>query len=299
MTSPINAVQGNYNKGWSTAPWHFATAAFGTINYRLAAERIGREARGLGLFKTVSVIHEAEAAKLIPSYWAGHKTQLSSRVPGYGWFGWKPPLIRALLGLIGEGEGLAYLDAGCVLRQDPASKSRLEGHLRLAEEVSVLGAKSDNPLFIEDIYSSTELMNELGLSVEMRKSTQYAGGILFIVNSRDGLSLVEDWCDWTQRDNQRYLKYDASRSRVPNAEGFVGHTLDQAVLSGLLKMRRAAFIDYDDLEHVEGRPICAFRHRYGYDFFDAPKLTRAVYQGLGLASRARLFAIRRILGGYR
>ena len=299
MTSRIDAGQRQDDKEGNRVRWHFATAAFGTINYRLAAERLSREANQLGLFKSVNAIREAEATKLIPSYWSSHKAQLSSRVPGYGWFGWKPPLIQALLDLIGEGEGLVYLDAGCVLRTDAESRLRLDEHLQLAEGVGVLGAKSDNPLFVEEIYSSAEFMDQLGLSLEMRKSTQYAGGILLVLNSEDGRSLVEEWCDWTQRDNQRYLKYEASRSRIPNADGFVGHTLDQAVLSGLLKMRHADFIDYDDLENVKGRPICAFRHRYGYDYFDAGSLTRVAYQGLGLASRARLFAIRRILGGYR
>lgn len=299
MSGRIHAGQGIHDYQRSDMNWHFATAAFGTINYRLAAERLGREASALGLFKSVNVIREAEAAKLIPSYWTTHRTQLSSRVPGYGWFGWKPPLIRALLDLIGEGDGLAYLDAGCVLRTDSESILRLDEHLKLAEEVGVLGAKADNPLFVEEIYSSGEFLDNLGLSVEMRKSTQYAGGILFIINSEDGRSLVEEWCDWTQRDNQRYLKYEASRSRIPNADGFVGHTLDQAVLSGLLKMRHADFIDFDDLENIKGRPICAFRHRYGYDYFKTGGLTRAVYQVLGMASRARLFAVRRIRGGYR
>lgn len=99
---------------------HFVSFASGRLGGSLA--RIRREAEALGCFRS---LHALTPHWLGPDYWAVHAGTVRRQRRGFGFWTWKPHVLRRMLAEIPVGDVLVYCDAGCSLN--------VEGVPRLAE----------------------------------------------------------------------------------------------------------------------------------------------------------------------
>ena len=139
--------------------WHFRTIGMGTVNYRKSSVRLAREVNAIGLFDSSIGHSEKFLKKTSKQFWENHKNILKARVPGFGWWIWKPEYIARCLDEIPEGDGILYLDAGSYVAQTHVALLEIERMLILANEDSIVAA-SGQP-FLESNYASTELMDLL------------------------------------------------------------------------------------------------------------------------------------------
>lgn len=261
--------------------WHFRTIGMGTINYHKAASRLAREVESTGLFSS-SIGHDEEFLKNhTTEFWQNHKDVLKARVPGFGWWIWKPEFIGQCLEEIPEGDGILYLDAGSHVAHSSAAVQEIQKMLILASEDSVVAAHGQT--FVELNYSSSELMDLLGLTNSQRKAPQHWAGFLLVLNNKKGRKFVGDWRHLTCANHHEYLI--PSRSSLQDHD-LIHHMYDQAILSCLVKSTKQTSIEIGDRQ-LDGA-IRGIRHRYGYGIDENRSIVIFMYQLIAVASRIRL-----------
>lgn len=274
-----------------TGKWHFRTIGMGTINYRAAAKRLAREVFATGLFETSMGHDEKFLKKELSDFWIRHERVLKARVHGFGWWVWKPEFIRVSLSKIPTGDGLLYLDAGSFISLDPIDLDLLIKYLNIAMNESVVGSNSQD--FLEENYTSAEILDRLDLSNADRKSNQFYGGFLMLRNNAKANDLVSEWSELICRDNHTYLLPKRSSN---DHKGFVHHAHDQAILSCLLKNISAKSVKIGD----KGSNGCIrlVRHKFGYKYLKPRPTVKYLYQAIDFISRIKLAIERRLFKNF-
>lgn len=269
--------------------WHFRTIGMGSINYRSAARRLAREAANTGLFQTSIGLNERDFRNRNPIFWGDHRNVLHPRVPGFGWWVWKPYFILDSLTSIPEGDGLLYLDAGSVIKSDRVSLVQIKDYMELTSIGSILGSNSD--FFPEEMYTSADLLEYFNLTDQQRRESQYCAAVLFVVNNDKGRAFIKEWCRLVCIDDHRWLL-----PREPdtlNHKNFKHHMHDQSSFSCLMKVSGGSSISTGNRD-VDGA-IRLARHRYGYKYQETRRIIRIFFQCIGMMSRLNLAVQHRIL----
>jgi hypothetical protein len=222
-----------------------------------------------------------------PKFWKNHADILKARVPGFGWWIWKPEYIRLCLNEIPEGDGLFYLDAGSFVDTTEKGLSQLNSYLDLGEVHSVLAAHGQE--FRERNYSSSKLMNLLKLSSAQRDSFQYYAACLFVRNNRQGRDFVDEWSYLACANQHEYL-YPVERTFED--KDFVHHMHDQAILSCLVKSHNFPSVEIGD-KGKDGA-IRILRHRFAFGIYEKRSFIINLYRLVSISSRFRLAIEHRI-----
>lgn len=206
----------------------FVTFGGGRRQYTTAARRLGRQARRAGAFAHVSALTHED---IDSTFRSRHTAILHSKMPGFGYWIWKPFVIsRALEN--GRSEFVLYVDAGCTLNlESSAAISRLADYLEFAAEHSVCSFVMEH--LPESKWTKRDLLSLCGISSEDRASGQRVAGVLIFKRCDLTRDLVGAWSRIAEMDDYHYL--DDSPSREPENEDFIEHRHDQSIVSCLLK----------------------------------------------------------------
>ncbi len=266
--------------------WHFRTIGLGSINYRVASKRLAKEVSSTGLFATSLGYNEKFLKKFSPDFWNSHRNILMARNPGFGWWVWKPEFIKMCLERIPEGHGLMYSDAGNYIGKSQSELITLTSYLNFASTHKVVGSNSQN--FIEKDWSSPELMDLLNLDESARNSNQFLGGFLLVTNSSEGRDFISRWRYLICTENHKFL---IPKPELKDPLHQYGH--DQSILSCLLKQDSKPALFIGDKSNLGC--IRAVRHRYGFPFHGANKVSVLTFKTIFLFSRIRLALERKLL----
>jgi hypothetical protein len=196
-------------------------------NFIEAGERLINQAQGLELFEKIT-LYTSDDLKKDTNFWPQHNEFIAKNMWGYGWWIWKPYLIKKYMENLKDGDILLYSDCGCeinVLEKDEM--------LKLIETVKTdLIVASLTWFCIEKEWNKMDLILKLSMNDSRYINTiqRQATAILFLVCNKTR-QLVNEWyeiaCD--------YHLIDDSPSIAPNSLGFIQHRFDQAIFSLLTK----------------------------------------------------------------
>lgn len=212
--------------------------SFASSKMEAALFRIRQQADGMQVFDTIRAFDETG---LDPAFRAEFSAQLDPGVRGFGYWAWKPQVIKQVMDELKPGDCLLYADAGCHLNRG--------GHARLLEYFDLL--TEDVPIVIfqndpEDSlfglrnagigdwpnshWTKGDLIDHLGMRARedvLAAQTYYATTFL-MMKSKASLKLLDDWMDIIRHD---WRLIDDSPSQSSNMPGFVEHRHDQAIFS--------------------------------------------------------------------
>lgn len=183
-------------------------------------------------FSNISSFTLATEASLSAPFRRQFASRLVARSRGFGYWCWKPEVIRAGLERLNEGEILVYADAGCHFNAQAESQlgrwidSLLEGGN------SILAWSLEHP---EYMYTKDSLRDHLGIKKDSNQwiSNQISASVLILRKTESTSALVEQWGDVFKTD---FELIDDSPSSG-NHRDFIEHRHDQSLLSLLLKDR--------------------------------------------------------------
>jgi hypothetical protein len=230
---------------------HFITFAGGESNYYDAATRLVRQAQNINLFDTARAF-TAEDLQSDPDFWSRHSEFVTNHPRGYGYWLWKPYIIRKTMATLQDGDILVYLDAGCEI--GPHKYDTLKMHLET-------GAKDDYILRSlhgdENTHTKMDLFIKMGmLDDKYVYDYQYQGGAVIIYvcsKTREFYNEMYDICC-------EYSNIDDSPSQSPNLSCFVEHRHDQSVFSLLTKKYQLPY------NHCIFNSLECNRNRTGYAY---------------------------------
>ena len=212
--------------------------SFASPKMKLALDKIIKQSVKMNYFdEIIPYTIDNLNAKFVQTY----KKDLNDNIRGFGYWIWKPEIIKQTLSQMKDGDQLLYLDAGC--------NFNLHGRKRLKEYFNMLSPDLPILCFINDYQDTVFRNKEVKLPYWPNKDwikgdlidyfnirnnhgildkQQYMSGILFLEKGKVSENFINKWGD-TMLFDRSFI--DDSPSVSPNLKNFKEHRHDQAVFS--------------------------------------------------------------------
>lgn len=207
--------------------------SFADSRMSAALRRIRRQAEAMQFFDGVRTLTERD---LDTDFCRRHADLLKRGVRGFGYWIWKPQILRQCLANMSEGDELYYLDAGCHL--NPRGRERMLDYAReLAANPLGLAAFQLGDDCSEKAFCKGDLLQRLGVleSADILERGQLCATHIFCVKRAGLMQLIRKWSELA--DEVHLI--DDSPSIYPDFPEFVEHRHDQSIFSLLGKLHGA------------------------------------------------------------
>jgi len=125
-----------------------------------AGNRLIQQANNLNIF-TETNLYTSEDLKLDQSFWPQHNNFINNNHRGYGYWLWKPYLIKKKMEEMKDGDVLLYLDCGCEI--DYREKEDLLNCIDIVKKDKIVGTY----ICIENEYNKMDLIEKLNMNKDI------------------------------------------------------------------------------------------------------------------------------------
>jgi len=224
---------------------HFLTFGAGDT-WPEAARRLGDQARSTGMFSTVSVETGDEIFSRWPEF-KQHREFVEKNPRGWGYWLWKPFLIRSYFRSLKEDDILLYLDAGFEL----VNHGRLpDVFSETAERGSFILSLSEYPILNAIFWTKQDLLDKFSREfslTDVLKIPTFAAGCSAYIKNAANTGFLEDWYRIASSEGYRYI--DDTPSLMPQKTHYFENRHDQSVFNLLLDAYRiepvGQYLDYN------------------------------------------------------
>jgi len=221
---------------------HFIT--FANSDSDFSFNRIRFEAHEMGLFSTVSCYTEKDFDQEYVDKFGSHFTEYKR---GYGYWSWKPYLIKKKISEIEDGDFVVYADCGCMFLYE--NRNTLLQWLKIAmDSESGILSPCYGP-YLERQWSRMDLYDYINKNYNkdnidiFENAVQCGAGILVVYKNKKSEEFINIWNDIMS--NHFHLCTDEPSS-IPNHKEFRENRHDQSVFSMLSKIYGIATIETKD-----------------------------------------------------
>jgi len=204
------------------------TFADGSLRWRLAGQRLERQASRGGWFSSIHRWTAQALHRAIPQFQRDNPGLAVDGVRGYGYWLWRPYILAHELRSLEIGECLLFLDAGCQMNQNPLSLARFQTYLDMTRDHGNLIMEIEEPL---DRWCKRDLLAEFSLGQSPGAISLIEPGVFFLAKTKGNEQLIANWIRWGQAENYHYI--DDSPSSLSESSEFREHRHDQAILTCL------------------------------------------------------------------
>lgn len=232
---------------------------FSFADKRFASQkRIRQEAKGMQFFDHIYV---GDESMLEQWYFEKYKGRWSER--GFGYWQWKPYLIRRVMDRMEEGDYLIYADAGCTL--NPRGIPRLKEYLQMVTD-SESGSLGFDQHFREAEWTKADLFDYFGVwgNPKYTEHGQVATTCAIFQKKPISQNIIDIWF---YIENFKHNLVTDAPSIIPNVPNFQEHRHDQSVFSllmvkyGGVELPVEEIFTEGDWEELKDYPIWATRKR--------------------------------------
>lgn len=216
---------------------------FGTQQYYHALQCICQEANFLRFFDEIRGVTDKDLQS-DAFFWKQHGKFIESNQRGYGYWIWKPYLIKKEMDKLADNDILIYCDAGCTIN--------INAMPRLMEYIDLLktnkegyGILSFVLPFKEVEYTKHKIFEYFDCNKEQQDMLQCMATIVIIKKNAHSMNIINKW---VEASNHYYLINDV----VDNEDSsFVTNRHDQSLLSvlvnkyGSIKLRDETYFEPD------------------------------------------------------
>jgi hypothetical protein len=215
---------------------HFLTFGGPTVQYHDAVNRICKQAEQFELFDNIIGLTETDLQH-DNEFWAKHEDFINSNPRGYGYWLWKPYIIKKTLESMNNGDVLFYADCGCELNR--LGKNRF---LELLDMVKMKNLMGTSACSTDLNYTKMDLIKYLKMEndVDLLSRHHMAATTLLMVKNEKIVNLINEYYE-TCSNNYHFI--NDSPSNEKNFDGFIEHRHDQSIFSLLVKKHN--LINYD------------------------------------------------------
>lgn len=255
----------NDHKIPSSSNIKFITFGGPTVNYHKRVNEICKQALLIeSLFSEVKGFTDLDL-KADTSFWQKHGQFIESNPRGYGYWLWKPYLIKKTIETMNDDEILIYADSGCYLNLNALSVKRLFEYVQIVKEspTGILAFQMEHlPEYKYTKRETAETILKTENLTTVMSSGQCMATVVILRKTVHSLAFVNEWFNYSEI----YDLINDSKSR-PEHVGFIDHRHDQSIYSLLLKTRGAYLIRDETYFHPNWKqtganfPIWAVRNR--------------------------------------
>jgi len=207
-------------------------STFGCEKYVRQVERITKEAMSSSFFDK---IHTFSPSELSSEFISKHNNFLHGK--GYGFWIWKPQIIKQLLSTINENDIIVYCDSGSTINAAGSKRFREYIDFAISHPSGVVAFSM--PQHLEIQFTKRELLNQF--SEDYAKTGQICATYFIVRKCKKSCELIEKWSEISQiynlvDDSQWLSQYPA----------FIDHRWDQSIWSLLNKNYSTCIIPSDE-----------------------------------------------------
>ena len=196
---------------------------FSDSKYKKTRERITEQAKNLKCFDDIYSFGEED---LDSNFLEKHRNFIESNNRGYGYWIWKPQVIKQVLEKVQQNSIIVYADVGCTF--DDKKINDLQNYIReLDDENGILAFQWDGDS--ESSWSKMDCINKI--YPKGSESPQIIATCIFIKKNKFSYKFICEWLNYCEQ----YHLLDDSESVAKNAENFKEHRHDQSIFSLLCK----------------------------------------------------------------
>lgn len=200
------------------------------VNFREACTRLIRQAVGVGVFNRIIYFNDQHLQK-DNLFWSQHAEFIRTHPKGYGYWLWKPYIIKEILSQLNEHEILLYCDAGCEI--DIRDRGTIQRMLEQVKTDLIVASEVGAEWGYERMWCKKDLYHSLGISDDdpILKTPQRQATAICLIKCDQTVRLVDRWYQLACN----YHLLDDTPSLIPNLPDFREHRHDQAIFSLLIK----------------------------------------------------------------
>ena len=205
----------------------FITFGGPNLMFHRNLERICKEAKDIDFFDEIIGFNEMDL-KMDTPFWNKHGIFIeTNNIRGYGYWIWKPYLIKKELDKINNGDILIYCDAGCQINKN--GKERLSEYIDLLNiDKQNYGIISFQIEFKELLYTKNVIFDFMNSDDNFKNKLQCASTVLIIKKNQHSINIIDKWYDLACNYN---LLNDDINNEI---KSFVENRHDQSLLSILV-----------------------------------------------------------------
>jgi hypothetical protein len=218
---------------------------FADTKYAQTLDRIKNEALALDLFDDVNALSENDLDK---EFSEKHSEFISNNQRGYGYWIWKPQVIKQVLERVPENSIILYCDAGCSVH----NREEIVKLFKTVDYTGIVAFQWDHDK--ESSWSKIDTINRI--FPEGSDTPQIIATAVIFRKCKTSQKFVNDWLKYCED----YHLVDDSESYDLNPDNFREHRHDQSIFSLLCKKYNVKTIP-NTLDTGSG-PIKASRIKY-------------------------------------
>ena len=201
----------------------------GRRNHINNAHNLTENVKKLEIFDEYKLYGEQDLINDKP-FWNQHKNFILNNKRGYGYWLWKPYLIKKTMENLNDGDILLYLDSQCEIVLD--EKKDLLNYLDIVKEKKILYYYEHIEGLPEINLSKMDLIHRLDMqNNELIYSDQYGATVQLIYVCNETREFYNIFYNY----GIDYYNIDDSPSILKNIDNFFEHRHDQSIFSLLIK----------------------------------------------------------------
>jgi hypothetical protein len=205
-----------------------------------SARRLSKELLQLPLISGVEIYSPEDLRLRLPEFWALHSSFLTSNTRGFGYWIWKPYIVKeALENLLPQEDGVLYIDAGSSINwRSMRAIERFDEYVDFANTSGGLffRLKGDNS---HTKFTKRDVLESLGKE-HLRDENLVAATVFLLATGSNSGKLLDEWIGLACEQNYRHLVDPKPEDR--QSDGFVAHRHDQSILSIALENKNFTVI---------------------------------------------------------
>ena len=208
----------------------FVTFGDGSSDFKNSAKRLGNEAISSGFFDEVIVGNLDYLKENCYLDYLANIDFIKNNYKGFGYWIWKPILLKIVLEKVNYGDLIFYGDAGCEL------STKAQSHFKFLCKLAV---KNEGLFFrlpyLENAWTKADILNDDIFKGKLdSEDNQVQATFFLLIKTIKSVKLINDWYSLGVKNNYHYI--DDSPSEISNHSSFIENRYDQSILSCLVKL---------------------------------------------------------------
>ena len=236
---------------------------YGNHNFKMAKERIAREAQATGIFNGTIKLYSPD--DLSNEFRESVKGVLH-RERGGGYWVWKPYIIYTMLNSMAENDILFYVDAGCIFTGNGIQRLReYISYIEPSTGKSILAMRLDG--HPENVWTTDAVFNEFKINStdSSYTSDQILATMSVYRKCPESMAVVSKWLDIAMNNPELFTDDNSELTKAARNE-FRNARHDQSIFSLILKSyphNQYTAIIADEIDNEDtSMPINAMRRRW-------------------------------------
>jgi hypothetical protein len=194
---------------------------------------------GKNIFKDIFCVNEEDIQNNFPEFFEDNLEFIKNNKRGFGYWIWKPFLIKKLMESLEDGDVILYMDSGCQFNYDAVDRLKF-----YYEKTLEFGGVYFRLTFPELMFTKMDTYKRVFPDKgENGEELQNCATTMMLKVSEENKKFIDEWYSICTEDSYRFV--DDSESKCENSEMFVDHRHDQSIFSLLVK-KYNCFYGLDD-----------------------------------------------------